>query len=51
MHFISDKFNWKLQADVLFTIYLQTLGDFNEKDSFYFNKSMSDFRNLHRIII
>ena len=51
MHFNSDKFNWKLQGDVLYSIYLQIEGDYDEKDSFQFNKSMSDFRNLHRIII
>ena len=51
MHFVRDKFCWKLKGGILFTIYLLTLGDFSENDSLLFNKSMSDFRNFHRIII
>ena len=33
MHFVRDKFNWKLKDGVLFTIYLQTYGDFSENNS------------------
>ena len=40
-----------LKGGVLFTIYLQTQGDFSENDSMKFNKNISDFRNFDRIIL
>ena len=33
MQFVRDNFDWKLKGGVLFTIYLQTQGDFSENDS------------------
>ena len=30
MHFVRDELNCKLKGGILFTIYLQTLGDFSE---------------------
>ena len=33
MHFVREKFDRKLKGGVLFTIYLQTSGDFSENDS------------------